>query len=70
MSQRASHTPIELHLNQPKPSRKTMTNSQGNSAIQWESSTLPEVVGVEEEVQTISKASSCIKSRDNNKKCL
>ena len=47
MSQRASHTPIELPLNQPKPSRKTRKNSHKNSveekkieetlggAIQW-----------------------------------
>ena len=28
MSQRASHAPIELPLNQPKPSRKTRENSQ------------------------------------------
>ena len=31
MSQRPSHTPIELPLNQPKPSRKTRKNSQKNS---------------------------------------
>ena len=31
MSQRASHTPIELPFNQPKPSRKTRKNSQKNS---------------------------------------
>ena len=31
MSQRASHTPIDLPLNQPKPSRKTRKNSHKNS---------------------------------------
>ena len=31
ISKRASHMPIELHLNQPKPSRETRKNSQENS---------------------------------------
>ena len=31
MPQRASHTPVELPLNHPKPSRKTTKNSQKNA---------------------------------------
>ena len=57
MSQRASHAPIELPLNQPKPSRKIRKNSQKNSLKEkkikkpWEEqfnegSPPPETVGV------------------------
>ena len=31
MSKRASHMPIKLYLNQPKPSKKTRINSQENA---------------------------------------
>ena len=63
MSQRASHAPIELALNQPKPSRKTRKNSQKNSMQEkkfktpWEEqfsegSPPPETVGEREEQNT------------------
>ena len=64
MSQRASHAPIELPLNQPKPSRKTRKNSQKNSMQEkkWkkpreeqfsEGSPPPETVGEREEQNSV-----------------
>ena len=63
MSQRASHTTIELPLNQPQASRKTRKNSQKNSLEDdklqkpWdekfgEGSPPPETVGEREEQNT------------------
>ena len=58
MSQRASHTPIELPLNQPKPSRKTRKNSQKNGIDLLEVETMGDVVSSHEGSEQMGHGSS------------